>query len=144
MPICRRIVLRYSRSPLPEVISSIGFRVKDGNPPIDELLGDMWLSEHFMERQNSCYCVQWVWGVFYNYFRLGCIETVSTTGVSRDDLVRELVRRQSDALIDIEMGIALSELACTEELCSQETRSNDRSDSHPGANPGDADVYDGK
>lgn len=84
------------------------------------------------------------WGVIYNYSGLDCIEIVSTTGISRDDLVQELVRRQSDALIGIEMGLALSEFACIEDDGSQEIRSNDRSDSHPGANPVDADVDDGK
>lgn len=54
-------VIRYSRSPLSEVISSIGFRIKDGKPPIYELLGDLWLPEQFMERSGEfCACAQWV------------------------------------------------------------------------------------
>lgn len=83
------------------------------------------------------------WGVIYNYSGFDCIENLSTTGISRDELVRDLVRRQSDALIGIEMGLALSELACVDSG-SQEIRSNDCSDSHPGANTGDAEVDDGK
>lgn len=56
-----RNVIRYSRSPLSEVVSSIGFRIKDGKPPIDELLGYLWLPEQFMERPGEfCDCVQWV------------------------------------------------------------------------------------
>lgn len=72
------------------------------------------------------------WGVIYNYSRLDYIETVSTTGISRDDLVEELVRRQSNALNGIELGLALSEIACTENYCGRDIRSNDRSGSHPG------------
>ncbi|PYI21610.1 hypothetical protein BO99DRAFT_441440 [Aspergillus violaceofuscus CBS 115571] len=40
-----------------EVISSIGFRIKDANPPINRLLEDLWLP--FMERPGEfCDCVQ--------------------------------------------------------------------------------------
>ncbi|RDH26814.1 hypothetical protein BDQ94DRAFT_164164 [Aspergillus welwitschiae] len=136
-------VIRYSRSPLPEVISFIGFRIKDAKPPINRLLEDLWLP--FTERPSEfCDCVQWVWGVIYNYSGLDYIETVSTTGISRNDLVEELVRRQSNALNGIELGLALSELACIENDGSQEIRSNDRSGSHPGANHGDTEINDGK
>ncbi|EAW12598.1 uncharacterized protein ACLA_010240 [Aspergillus clavatus NRRL 1] len=140
-----RNVTRYSRDPLPEFVSSIGFRIKEGKPPIDNLMEHLWLPVPFIKRpQDFCSCVQWVWGVIYNYSANNCIETVSTTGISRDDLIWELVRRQSDALIDIEMDFALSELTCIEDYGSQEIRFNDRSDSHAGANPQDAEVDDGK
>ncbi|KAJ5164067.1 uncharacterized protein N7500_005897 [Penicillium coprophilum] len=51
-------VIRYSGDPLPEVISSIGFRIKNGKPPIDELLEDLYLPPSFMElQQDFCDCV---------------------------------------------------------------------------------------
>lgn len=42
------------------------------------------------------------WGVLCNYLELGCIETVSTAGVTRDNMVLELDCKQSSALIDID------------------------------------------
>ncbi|KAE8139911.1 hypothetical protein BDV38DRAFT_269679 [Aspergillus pseudotamarii] len=137
-------VLRYSRDPLPEVVSSIGFRIKNGKPPIDDLLEDLWLPPSFMERPREfCDCVQWAFGVIYNYSGLDCIDTVSTTGISLDDLVGELVRIQSGALIDVNMGLTLSERACIEDYGSL-ARSNDRSATRAGAHPRDAEVDDGK
>lgn len=52
-------VIRYSRSPLPEVISSIGFRIKDAQPPIDDLMKNLWVP--FVKRPREfCDCVHWV------------------------------------------------------------------------------------
>ena len=52
-------VIRYSQDPLPEVIRSIGFRIKNGKPPIDELLEDLLLPPQFVEPpRDFCDCVQ--------------------------------------------------------------------------------------
>lgn len=56
-----RNVTRYSRDPLPEFVSSIGFRIKEGKPPIDNLMEHLWLPVPFIKRpQDFCSCVQWV------------------------------------------------------------------------------------
>ncbi|BCR99966.1 uncharacterized protein AKAW2_50308S [Aspergillus luchuensis] len=107
-------VIRYSRSPLPEVISSIGFRIKDAQPPIDDLMKNLWVP--FVKRPREfCDCVHWVLGVISIYFACDCIETVSTTGISKDYLVHELDRRQVDALIRLQI-LALSDVRVHQEL----------------------------
>jgi hypothetical protein len=52
---------RYSFEELSDVISSIGFHIKDDNPPVNELLKELWLPKELLERpEKPCCCVQWV------------------------------------------------------------------------------------
>lgn len=44
-----KIRMHYSQHPLPQVISSIGFRIKNDKPPVHTLLGDLWRPPELME-----------------------------------------------------------------------------------------------
>lgn len=114
--------LYWTREPLPLDKDTIEFLIKGGRPSIDEMKGYTLLAIS-KEQQQLCRCVHWVyvpnlhiphftlniyrWGVVLNFVRLDFIETLSTADIHYENLLRELVNRQSDARIDIDMGFQL-------------------------------------